>query len=97
MKIERDHINGLLESIFNMIVSVTKSVKIGNHLGTIAEQLRIIAHCCTPRLPFIAMAAAFPAFSAAYSVFPTRLLQHTRWLIVIQWLTISLTLKAPTT
>jgi len=52
-------------------------------------------HHSPPRLPLIAMAAAFPAFSAVYSVFSARLLQHTRWLTAIQWLTISLTFKVP--
>jgi len=88
----RDKINRSRKNIYNL----ENTVKIEDHLGTIVEQLQTIAHCRTLRLPLIAMAAAFPAFSAAYSVFSTRLLQHTRWLTAIQWLTISLTLKAPT-
>src|SRR6266699_2678715 len=71
-------------------------VKIGNHFENLIEHVQSLMHYSPPRLPLIAMAAAFPAFSAAYSVFSTRLLQHTRWLTAIQCLTISLTLKAPT-
>jgi len=65
---------------FNFSTSI---VKIGNHFGNLIEHVQSLMHHSPLRLPLIAMAAAFPAFSAAYSIFPTRLLQHTRWLTAI--------------
>src|SRR6266566_3258863 len=69
------------------------NVKIGNYLGNLIEHVQSLMHHSPPRLPLIAIAAAFPAFSTAYSVFSTRLLQHTRWLTIILCFTISFTLK----
>ncbi len=49
--------------IFLEIIFMRFNVKIGDNLGTIAEQLRIIAHCRILELPPIAMIATLATFA----------------------------------
>src|SRR6266699_4541089 len=64
-----------MNSVNIWIVGLTatkKNVKIGDHLGTIAEPLRTIVHHFPPKLPPFAMLATFATFAVASRNFHPR-------------------------
>src|SRR6266566_4113142 len=55
-----------------LLTSKINCVKIGDHLGTIAEPLRTVAHHFPPKLPPFAMLATFATFAVASRNFHPR-------------------------